>query len=400
MKPKFSDLAILGGGLSGAMIAMALAEQRPGLSITIIESGERLGGDHVWSFFASDVPAGGEALVEPMIAARWDGYSVHFPGRSRRLATPYRSVTSDRLDAAVRAVLPQDSILTGARVVDAGPTHAGLADGRRIEAAGVIDARGTSGLPHLKGGWQKFMGQTLQLSAPHGLTEPIVMDARVAQIDGYRFVYCLPFSSTEIFVEDTYYSDGPALDLPELRSRIAAYAADMQWQVAEISYEETGVLPVIANGNFSAFWRGGLGGPARVGARAAMVHPLTSYSLPDAVRFALHIAALDNLSAASLEGASNAWAANHWRRGSFYRMLSRMLFGASAPDARWRILERFYGLPGPLIERFYAGQSTLADKARILAGKPPVPITAALASLAGRGRPLADLGITRSDQLR
>ena len=35
-------------------------------------------------------------------------------------------------------------------------------------------------------------------------------------------------------------------------------------------------------------------------------------------------------------------------------------------------------LPEGLIERFYAGRSTLPDKARILMGKPPVPIRRAL----------------------
>jgi lycopene beta-cyclase len=73
-----------------------------------------------------------------------------------------------------------------------------------------------------------------------------------------------------------------------------------------------------------------------------------------------------------------------------------MLFGAAEPVERWRMLARFYTLPEPLIERFYAGRSTPADTLRILAGKPPVPVGAALASLAGRGRPLADLSGTTS----
>lgn len=60
-----------------------------------------------------------------------------------------------------------------------------------------------------------------------------------------------------------------------------------------------------------------------------------------------------------------------------------MLFEAAAPDERRRVMERFYRLPEPLIERFYAGQTTLADKARILVGRPPVPISRALRCLPG-----------------
>lgn len=395
MRQDTCDIAILGGGLAGGLIALAMAAHRPELRVMIIERAEKLGGEHVWSFFASDLSPQGTALVEPLIAARWDRYAVHFPGHSRALETPYRSATSDRLDTAVRGALPSDCILTGTEAVDATPTSIRLGNGRSISAGGVIDARGTSALPHMTGGWQKFLGQMLRLNEPHGLTIPVVMDARIEQADGYRFVYCLPFSANEVFVEDTYYADSPELDPPMLRRRLADYAAQHDWQIEAVTYEETGVLPVIAGGDFDAFWRAGHGGPARAGTRAALVHPLTSYSLPDAVSFALHLTTLDNLSGASLERASHAWAAEHWRRGRFYRMLSRLLFGAAAPDARWRVLERFYRLPAPLIERFYAGRSTLTDKLRILAGRPPVPVGAALASLTGQGRTLADLGPDR-----
>jgi lycopene beta-cyclase len=55
-----------------------------------------------------------------------------------------------------------------------------------------------------------------------------------------------------------------------------------------------------------------------------------------------------------------------------------MLFRAARPDERARVLQRFYTLPEPLIERFYAGRTTLGDAARILVGKPPVSVTRAL----------------------
>lgn len=391
-----TDIAILGGGLAGGLIALALSARRPELRVTVFEQGGRCGGDHVWSFFASDIAEGADVL-EPLIAARWDGYEVRFPKRTRVLTTPYRSVTSARLDAALRMALPPEHLITGATVTQVAPDKVTLADGRTFTAGAVIDARGAAGLPHMAGGWQKFAGQMLRLSAPHGLARPIVMDATVAQHDGYRFVYALPFSPFEVFVEDTYYADGPALDLPVLRRRIADYAAAQGWTIEAIDYEETGVLPVIAAGDFEAFWN--TMGPAniahgigRAGARAALVHPLTSYSLPIAWRFALHLSSLDKLSAQVIGQTCHAWAREHWRRGRFYRMLTRMLYGAAVPARRYKVLERFYGLAEPLIERFYAGQSTKADALRILAGKPPVPISAAIASLAGRGRPLAPLG--------
>ena len=384
------DIAVLGGGLAGGLIALALAKLRPDLDVILIEQGERLGGNHVWSFFATDLPAGGADLVAPLVAARWDRYEVRFPRLRRLLRTPYHSVTSTQFDAALRAALPADAILCGAEVVTAEPTRVVLADGRTITAGGVIDARGTAGLPHMAGGWQKFLGQMIRTAAPHGLTHPVVMDATVQQRDGFRFIYCLPFSPTEVFIEDTYYSDTPALDAPLLRDRLAQYCRFAEWPVAEVLAEETGVLPVIARGDYPAFRARVDGGVALAGARAALFHPLTSYSFPTALRFALDLARQSDLSGTGLSAFSRAWAQRHWREGRFYRVLSAMLFGAAPPKMRYKVLQRFYRLDAALIERFYAGESTMTDKLRILSGKPPVPLGAAMASIFGR-RALASL---------
>ena len=382
------DIAILGGGLAGGLIALALARLRPELTVVVVEQGRRFGGNHVWSCFDSDLPKRDRWLTGQLEAGRWSGYDVHFPGHSRQLGSAYASLTGEKLDAALRAALPPERLLTQTEVTRARARSVMLADGRRILADAVIDTRGSAGLAHMAGGWQKFGGQLLRLAAPHGLDRPVLMDARVEQADGFRFIYCLPFSETEVFIEDTYYSDTPDLDPPTMWARIGEYAAAQRWQIVLVRREETGVLPVIGKGNFDAFWREG-GNGARAGMRAALVHPLTSYSLPDAVRFALRIARLRDLSASALALESEGYARDHWRRGRFYRMLARMLF-AAPPERRYRVLERFYRLPQPLIERFYAGETTRADARRVLIGRPPVPLLAALAGMAGL-RPLAPL---------
>jgi lycopene beta-cyclase len=63
-----------------------------------------------------------------------------------------------------------------------------------------------------------------------------------------------------------------------------------------------------------------------------------------------------------------------------------MLFrGADGAD-RYKILERFYRLTPGLIERFYAGNTTLGDKARILSGKPPISIGRAIKAIRSKKR--------------
>jgi len=379
-----TDIAILGGGLAGGLIALALATLRPELRVVVVERGERLGGNHVWSFFATDLPEGGTALVEPLIAARWDDYEVRFPSGRRHLPTPYHSITSAQLDAAVRGALHADAVLCGCDIADVAADRIALGDGRRIAARAVIDARGSAGLPHMAGGWQKFLGQLIRTTAPHGLERPIVMDGTVAQHDGYRFVYCLPFSANEVFVEDTYYADGPEVDAPLLRDRIGSYCADAGWQVAEILSEESGVLPVVGSGDWAAFRAGQeMPGIALAGVRAGLLHPLTGYSFPSALAFALDLARQDDVSGSALAAWSEAWAARHWRGGGFYRMLTKMLFAAAAPDMRYYALQRFSTLECALIARFYAAQSTLADRLRILSGKPPVPFFKAVTTVLG-----------------
>ena len=377
------DIAIAGGGLAGCLIALALAARRPELDVRIVEAGDRLGGNHVWSLFGSDVADDHRWLVAPLISHGWPGYDVAFPGHGRAIEQSYYSIDSERLDQVVRATLPADRILTGVKVLADSPTAIVLASGDRVKAGGVIDARGPGDLGRLDCGWQKFVGRGLVLSAPHGLDRPVVMDATVEQVDGYRFVYLLPFSETEIFVEDTYYSDTPDLDMAAISTRIDDYVAARGWQVARETRRESGVLPVVMGGDFDAYWRSGGGKVARAGMRAGLFHPTTGYSLPDAVRLACRIANAPDVSGAALHDLTRDYARAAWKSRGFYRMLDTMLFRAADPPERYRVLERFYRLNPALIARFYAGQSTMADMARVLSGKPPVPIGRALSALLG-----------------
>ncbi len=372
------DLAIVGGGLAGGLIALALVEARPELRLLVIDGGDVLGGNHIWSFFASDVAEADRALVMPLVDQTWDGYDIAFPDHRRTIATPYQSIRSESLDAAVRAALPPDAIRTGCAVAAVAPDAVTLADGARIAAHGVIDARGPGDIATLDVGWQKFVGRELRLRGPHGLKRPMVMDATVEQIDGYRFVYLLPFGRERLFVEDTYYSDTPEIDVAACGSRIEDYVAARGWRLAEILREERGALPVLLGGDFEAYWRSSGAGVAKAGTRAGLFHPTTGYSLPDAVRTARLVAQLDDLSGAALHRALHRQAARAWKSRGFYRLLDRMLFIAAKPEERWKVLERFYRLDAGLIERFYAARSTLFDKARVLVGKPPLPISRGL----------------------
>lgn len=373
--PTKCDVAIVGGGLAGGLAALALAARRPDLDVRLIEPGV-VGGNHVWSFFDSDIARGHRWLVAPLVRHHWQGYDVEFPGHQRTLAMGYKSITGEALREAVEAALG-DGQLVCDRAIHLAPDHVLLAAGGRLDARHVIDARGALNGVQLDCGWQKFLGRALTVSGGHGIERPVIMDAGVEQVDGYRFVYLLPFNSETIFVEDTYYSDTAELDCDALRERIAAYAAARRWEITAVTREETGVIPVVMAGEFNRLWPSS-DKVARIGVRAGAFHATTGYSLPDAVRTS---AAIPELVGNGLERELRRRAAQSWRRQRFYRMLSAMLFRAASSDTRYRIFERFYRLPAGLIARFYAGSSRTSDKLRILTGRPPVPISRAISAL-------------------
>ena len=367
------DYALVGGGLQCGLIALALRAARPEASIALLERGAALGGNHTWCFHDDDLPAAALPWVTPLIAHRWDSYEVAFPAHRRVLASGYAAITSQRLHECVTAALG-DSIVLGVDVseVSAHRVHGVLGDRPvtpvTIDARVVIDARGPDrGAGQVpQAGFQKFWGREVILDRPHDLTRPMLMDATVEQIDGFRFVYVLPLAPARLLVEDTYIADRPYLDGQELRGRIDEYVAARGWTVASIAREESGVLPLPWHMEVAS---PGSAGPLIAGYQGGWFHPVTGYSFPLAVRLATAIAARppDALFGPAL----TALFAAHRRQLAFALRLNWMLFRWFAPTRRYHVLERFYRLPEPTIRRFYALELTALDRARILVGRPP-----------------------------
>lgn len=424
-RPSPKDVLVLGGGLSGGLLALALAER--GLSVGLVEGGARLGGNHTWSFHGSDLPEAGWPLVDALVAHRWPGYEVRFPAgaEGRHLPGDYLSITSERFADVMSARLAE----AGAEVLLDTPARACgareilLEDGRSLAARLVLDGRGPGSQPVGGGprepsspravrgepehhrdaepagglfseatcGYQKFVGLEVELSRDLERREPLLMDMSVPQHDGFRFVYVLPFSARRVLVEDTVYTNDAALDRTLFRARVLAYLAAQGHVPAAVVREEAGVLPLpwgrdaLADDPAAAV---AAGAALPVGYRGGWFHPVTGYSLPAAVRLALALAD----AAAGGPHAMVAAAAEAWRRhveaARFCQFLSQLMFTAVAPAERWRLLARFYALPLPTIQRFYALRMTAADRWRLLAGWPPPGLSLSAALRAAWGAAL------------
>lgn len=371
---------IVGGGLAGAFAAIRLAERRPDIPLLLLEAGSSFGGNHTWSFFDSDVPPHSPDLIAALNPVRWPRHRVRFETRERVFETAYNTITAAALDALVRVRLPSESWQLNAAVSSMTRSSVLLQSGERIAARAVIDARGPSGaMPGLDLGWQKFVGIEFAAKA----AEPdcaTVMDARIPQIDGYRFYYVLPLAPDRVLVEDTYYSDSPELDVPAIAARVRELASQNGLLGAELR-QETGVLPILIGGDPEVFWP--RGDPiARLGLAGGFFHATTGYSFGMALQIAEELSQLSgDLVGGTLADWTRQRFMQHWRAMGFFRMLNTMLFRAAKPAERHMVFAHFYRLPAKRVARFYAGVPSLIDKARILSGKPPVPISAALRAL-------------------
>lgn len=383
MRRSDTSILLIGAGLASALIAQRIVGTGQTANVTIAEASATPFGEHTWSFHVGDIGTDDLAWLTPMLAHRWPGQEVRFQKYRRRLASGYATLTSQSVLEHIQSS-PAVRVISGAKVVSFDPSGATLEDGTRLAARCVIDARGFAPHPSMVLGHQKFVGMEIETEAPHGISDPVIMDASVDQLDGYRFVYLLPFSPTRILVEDTRYSDGEALDQEALAADIGTYARAQGWSIRSVVRKEHGVLPICLAYDADGYWAGQRSDIPLAGMRAGLFHPTTGYSLPEGVRLANLIADHWPGGSAELAPIVRAHALKRARQQGFYRLLNRMLFRAAEPSRRHLVLQRFYRLPEPLIERFYAGRTTVRDICRILVGKPPVPVHRALRCLTER----------------
>jgi len=370
------DLLLAGGGLANCLVALRVAERQPESRIAIVEAGPAVGGNHTWSFHDGDLAPAQHAFLEPLVKHAWSRQQVRFPRLLRELQAGYFSITSDALRRHV-ADQPGIEIHTDTPVIAIGPEFVKTATGHGLSATAVLDGRGPESAEGMVLGFQKFLGREIRTLAPHGVACPVIMDATVSQADGYRFIYLLPFDETTLLIEDTRYSDGAELSDDELTSAIDDYAADHGWDIEQTLRTERGVLPILMAGDFDRFWPAA-DPVARAGLRAGLFHPTTGYSLPQAMALADAVAANWPMDGPTLAAFTRRFSEKFWAQTRFFRLLNRMLFRAGHPDQRYKVLERFYGLSEDIITNFYAAELTLVQKARILIGKPPVPVTEAI----------------------
>jgi lycopene beta-cyclase len=176
------QIILVGAGLSNGLLADRLLALKPDLDLLVLEGGDAPGGNHTWCFHDSDVEPTAMAWLAPYVSARWQQHDVAFPSFARTLPGTYNAIRSDDFAKRVSERLGS-RLKVRTRVKSVKANSVVLEDGTELQARAVIDGRGGMG-DELGCGYQKFVGQELRLTAPHGLARPMLMDASVPQLDG------------------------------------------------------------------------------------------------------------------------------------------------------------------------------------------------------------------------
>lgn len=347
-------LRIKGGGLWGGLLAYRLHQLFPEIPFTLYERGASFGGNHTWSFNEGDVPTQAIEWLEPFITHRWDGYSVIFPEYQRDFKTRYFSISSERFHEVLLRSLPESK----------------FALNKDCPSGECLDATGKYHLDQHRAGFQKFVGLQVRLEKEHNILLPILMDSSVKQLDGYRFIYYLPLSKNEILIEDTRYSENNILDTESIIRDLEEVIFKKGWVVKSLIRKEHGVLPL----PFSPIENHSNPAPSMAG----IFHDVTGYSLPDAVRLIDLLVQQNDKSLTNFHRIIAGYRQQRSLDRKYFQILNRLMFKASEPHQRYKVLQHFYKLPQPLIERFYQGELRGQDRLRIFMGKPPVPVLKAI----------------------
>ena len=362
------DYVLVGGGLHNSLVALALHDMQPNASVVLIEKELHIGGNHTWCFHEQDIPEQARPFVEPMVSSSWPGYEVIFPRYRRQLDSRYEGLRSEDLDSAVIDSFERtksSALLRGAPVSRVAADHVILEDGSKIEGRCVFDARGpdawTAGLGET--GYQKFLGIEVELTRPHGLERPILMDASVPQADGFTFFYVLPLTPDTLLVELTFFSDTPDLDGEWAEEQIEEYAIQQGWSFQRALRRERGSIPLPVE-----FERPPMEWPLIWGYSGGWFHPATGYSFPIAVNLAVLVG---RTPLERVIEAVRSCEQSYRRSFRFALRLNGLLFRWFRPEHRVGAFERFYRNDEEQIKRFYALRMSGWDRMRLMIGRPP-----------------------------
>jgi lycopene beta-cyclase len=366
---------ILGAGLSGLSLAVALVRAGVRDDIVLVDQRTAFERDRTWCFW--DVP---NLPFRELATHSWPQWDVVTPtGRARGASAerPYLHVPADAFYAAALEELdraPQVELRLGQRVLEIGDGWARTSGGRLEGTVHDGLALGSPALSRLEiEFWQTFLGWEVRTDdARFDPGTATLMDFRVDQSDnGVSFLYVLPFAPDHALVEHTTFGRG-RVPRHKREKALAAFLGDGH----EVVRTERGRLPMTTQRLPAAR------SPrtTAIGTAGGALRASSGYAF---VRVQAHSAALARAIAA---GAPAPRRAGRPRRALLDAVFlhALALHGEDFPEYFRTLVER---VPGDVFARFMTDRSTAADEAAVMRALPAGPfawaaVRAAVASRA------------------
>ena len=393
-----ADVIIVGGGLSGGLLALRLALGQPEPRILLLERSNTLGGNHTWGFSTTgDAPE----WLRPIISKTWTKFDVRFPRTDKAFDLQFHVIRSQDFNKGLKTRLGPNIVLN-CEVSQISDSHVSTRDGKVYRAPLVIDATGIhdelidigrSRYADVPCGWMKYIGFDLKVRTGTKTkndwhSNPTIFDARVPQMDGFRSFSTIPIDEETLYVQETFLSSNPNLNPHRLSRSLITYVKRLGWELdptSPIIRQEEAVVPlplhvfsddrvlakeqaleVTAAEDFIAR------SPIQISPAKGWSHPTRGQAVSDSLRVAEFIASQPRLRTGPVRAALRDFRRDWVSQQAFYRTFNRMIFKAAEPSLRHVAFDRLFSLKDDVVGRFLTGETSKSDATKILATKPPL----------------------------
>lgn len=393
-----ADVIIVGGGLSGGLLALRLALGQPEPRILLLERSDKLGGNHTWGFSTTEAVPG---WLQPLISKTWTKFDVRFPRTDKTFDLHFHVIRSQDFNKGIQERLGPNVILN-CEISQISDSHVATRDGTIYRAPLVIDATGIhdelidskqSRYTDVPCGWMKYIGFDLKVRPnPRAKVDwhltPTIFDARVPQMDGFRSFSTIPLDEETLYVQETFLSSNPNLNPHRLSRSLIAYVKRLGWELdptTPILRQEEAVVPLPLHAfsdDRSSSKESDLTqtaaedfvdrSPIQVSSAKGWYHPTTGQAVSDSIRVAEFIASQPRLRTGPVRAALRGFRRDWVNQQAFYRTFNRMVFKAAEPALRHVAFDRLFSLKDDVVGRFLTGESSKSDATKILATKPPL----------------------------